>query len=189
MSGVVHGTLPQSRAHCIGGARGFTLVELMVTIAIVTILMLVAVPSFVQFRRNAQLSDAASNFIAAAGTAKSGALKTGRNALLVPNDATLGWRTGWFVFVDNNWDEQYDAADEVLLRHEALTADITVTTPGTTAFSDGALLFNGSGFPKTKGGLAGNGTLVMAIPGRSSSIVVNNAGRVRSCPTGPNCVP
>ena len=47
-----------------GGQVGFTLIELLVTIAIATLLMMVAVPSFVAFQRNAQLSDAVSNFIA-----------------------------------------------------------------------------------------------------------------------------
>lgn len=164
---------------------GFTLIELLVTFAIGVILMVVAVPSFVQFRINAQLSDAVSNLIMASGTAKSAALKTGRDTYIVVNDSTQGWKSGWFVFVDNDWNQQYNAGvDEVLLRHDALSSDITVTTPGTTAFSSGYLRFNSSGFPKLKSGGAGNGVVVMAVPNRSSSIVVDTAGRVRSCKTG-----
>jgi len=170
------------------GGCGFTLIELMVTIAIMVILMLVATPNLVQFKKNAELSDASSNFILATGTAKSAALKTGRDTYIMLNDSMLGWQSGWFVFIDNNWNQQYDPGiDDVLLRHDAISSTITITTPGTTAFSAGYLLFNGSGFPKTKSGAIGNGTLVMAIPtpnGRSSSIVVDTAGRVRSCKTG-----
>lgn len=167
---------------------GFTLIELMVTIAIGVTLMLVAAPNLIQFRKNAQLSDAVSNLILATGTAKSTALKTGRNTYIVRKVNALGWSSGWFVYVDNNWNSQYDAGtDDVILSHDAISSDITVTTPGTTAFSDGVLLFNGSGFPKTKDGSLGNGTLIMALPspnGRSSSIVIDTAGRVRSCVTG-----
>ncbi len=170
------------------GVSGFTLIELLVTIGIGVVLMLVAAPSLVQFRKNAQLSDAVSNFILATGTAKSAALKSGREAYVVRNDNTLGWQSGWFVFVDNDWDQQYTAGtDELVLKHDAISSDITITTPGTTALSAGYLLFSGSGFPKTKTGAVGNGTLVMALPdpnGRSSSIVVDTAGRVRSCKTG-----
>lgn len=173
---------------CPQRVSGFTLIELLVTIAIGVVLMLVAAPSLVQFRKNAQLSDAVSNFILATGTAKSAALKSGREAYVVRNDNTLGWQSGWFVFVDNNWDQQYTAGtDELVLKHDAISSDITITTPGTTALSAGYLLFSGSGFPKTKTGGVGNGTLVMALPdpnGRSSSIVVDTAGRVRSCKTG-----
>lgn len=173
--------------HC-PRVSGFTLIELMVTIAIGVLLMVVAAPNLIQFRKNAQLSDAVSNLILATGTAKSAALKTGRNTFVVSKVNALGWSSGWFVFVDNNWNNQYDAGtDDVLLSHDAISSDITVTTPGTTAFSDGVLLFNGSGFPKTKDGSLGNGTLIMALPspnGRSSSIVIDTAGRVRSCVTG-----
>ena len=169
-------------------AAGFTLIELLVTIGIGVVLMLVAVPNLVQFRKNAVLSEAVSNFILATGTAKSAALKSGREAYVMRNDNALGWQSGWFVFVDNNWDQQYTAGtDELVLRHEAVSPDITIAAPGTTALSAGYLLFNGSGFPKTKAGGIGNGTLVMALPdpnGRSSSIVIDTAGRVRSCKTG-----
>ncbi|MBC7621698.1 MAG: GspH/FimT family pseudopilin [Candidatus Saccharibacteria bacterium] len=167
---------------------GFTLIELMVTIAIGVTLMVVAAPSFIQFRKNAQLSDAVSNLILATGSAKSAALKTGRDTYVIVNSSGSGWQSGWFVFVDNNWNQVYDAGtDDVLFSHDAISSDITVSTPGTTSFSAGYVLFNGSGFPKTKAGAVGNGTLVMALPapnGRSSSIVIDTAGRVRSCTTG-----
>lgn len=164
---------------------GFTLIELLVTVAIGVTLMVVAAPSFVKIRANGQLADAVNSFIVSSGTAKSGALKTGKDVYLVANDTTLGWRSGWFVFVDNNWDEDYDAGtDEVLLRHEALAADIVVTTASTTTVGEGYLRFNGSGFPKTKTGGPGNGTVQMANPNRTSSIVIDTAGRVRSCNTG-----
>ena len=189
-------TTPPDETTLVGAAQpmrrrsrvlGFTLIELMVTVAIGTVLMLVAAPNLIQFRKNAQLSDAVSNLILATGTAKSAALKTGRDTYVVLNNSTLGWSSGWFVFVDNNWNQQYDAGtDDVLLSHDAISSDVTITTPGTTAFSAGYVLFNGSGFPKTKAGGVGNGTLVMALPppGRSSSIVIDTAGRVRSCTTG-----
>lgn len=183
--------------HAVRASRGFTLIELMVTLAIAVVLMLVAAPSLIQVRKNSQLSDAVNSFIVGAGTARSAALKTGRNCFIVPNGAT-GWQTGWFVFVDNNWNSQYDAGiDDVLLMRDAISAEISISTPGSTALSAGALIFNGTGFPKQLSGTPpvpsapGNGTLTMALPGangRSSSIVVDTAGRVRSCTTGsPGC--
>lgn len=183
----IHGR-EASRALCL---KGFTLIELLVTIAIGAVLMLVAAPSFEQIRKNANLSDAVSNFIVASGTAKSAALKTGRNAYIVANNATIGWTSGWYVYLDNNWNEQYnEGTDEILLRHDALSPDISVSTPGTTALSEGYLLFNGSGFPRAKTTSSGtpNGILVMSVSSRSSSVVVNTAGRVRSCKTNdPGC--
>ena len=170
--------------------RGFTLIELMVTLAILAVLMVVAAPSFVQIQRNSQLSDAVNSFVLATSSAKSAALKTGFNTLIVPNDALLGWKSGWSVFVDKNWDNIYDeSTDLIVLKREALLDQITVATPGTTALSDGLLAFNASGFPKTRTDTFGNGTLIMSITGRVSNIIVDTAGRVRSCKPSTGCLP
>lgn len=173
------GPLPSPRQ------TGFTLIELMVTVALGTALMMVAVPGFVQFQRNAQLSDAVSNFISAANTARANAMKQGLNTYLVPATGT-NWSSGWMVFADSNWNQVYnEGVDEVVLRHEALSTDITVTTPGASSFTSGYLMFNGSGYPRLKSGAFGGGTMVMANTSpRSSSIIVDPAGRVRSCTTG-----
>lgn len=167
---------------------GFTLIELMITIALAAVLMLVAVPSFVEFQRNAQLSDAVSNFISAANTTRANAMKQGLNTYLVPNNASTGWSSGWFVYADSNWNQAYDAGtDEVVLRHEALSADVTINTPGVSTLSgtDKYLLFNGSGYPREKTGGFGAARIVMSNTSpRSSSIIIDPAGRVRSCKTG-----
>jgi type IV fimbrial biogenesis protein FimT len=163
---------------------GFTLIELLITIAIATLLMLVAVPSFLQFQRNAQLSDAVSNFISAANTARANAMKQGLNTYLVP-DTGASWSSGWMVYADSNWNQAYNAGtDEVVLRHEALSADISLNIPTASSLADGYLLFNGSGYPRLKNGGFGGGTIVMSNTSRSSSIIIDPAGRVRSCKTG-----
>ena len=163
-------------------ARGFTLIELLVTIAISVILLTVAAPGFIDFRRNSALADAVSSFIVATSTAKASSLKTGRNSFLVPNDTAVGWRSGWFVYSDKNWNDQFDDTDEVVLTFEALSPDITLTLP-TGSFNDGYIMFTGNGFPRLKlGGLA-SGRLTMSVPSRSSSLIMDTAGRVRSCKT------
>lgn len=168
-----------------GRQVGFTLIELLVTIAIATLLMMVAVPSFVAFQRNAQLSDAVSNFIAAANAARANAMKQGLNTYMVPNNTGTGWSSGWMVYADANWNEAYDAAtEEVILRHEALSSDVTINT-STGSLADGYLMFNGSGYPRLKSGAFGGATIKMSnISPRSSSIIIDPAGRVRSCMTG-----
>lgn len=173
-----------------GGIRklaGFTLIELIITLAIGTTLMLVAVPGFLDFQRNARLSDAVSNFLSAANTAKSNAMKQGFNTYLIPADGGTNWNVGWLVFTDKNWNQTYDAStDEVVLRHDALGSDISVTTSAGTSLAAGYLLFNGSGYPRMKNGTIANQTIVLqnTLTLRSSSIIIDAAGRVRSCKTG-----
>ena len=185
MSRITRAECPRHRACHRGRTQGFTLIELLVTIAIGVMLMVVAVPGFIDFRRNTHLSDAVSNFILASGTAKSAALKSGKNAFIAVNDTGAGWNSGWYVFLDNNWNDTYDVdTDEVLLRHEALSTEVVATTPNTTTLTDGYVLFNGSGFPRSKTGSFGNGTLVMKVTGRTSYIYIDTSGRVRSCRAG-----
>lgn len=172
--------------------RGFTLIELLITIAIGVMLMVVAVPSFVSFRQNAALSDAVSNFKAATASAKAFALKTGRNSFVVPNDAVAGWSSGWYVYSDKLWNNAYDAGtDEVVLRHEALAPDITVSG-ASGSFTDGYIMFIGAGFPRLTGGGLASGQIIMSVPTRNSAIIMDTAGRVRSCKpdmtlTPPTC--
>lgn len=164
--------------------RGFTLIELMVTIAIGTLLMMVAVPSFVQFQRNAQLSETVSSFITAANTARANAMKQGLNTYLTPNTGT-SWSSGWMVYADSNWNQTYDAGtDEVVLRREAISTEVSITTPGASSLTSGYLLFNGSGYPRLKSGGFSQATIVINNTARSSSIIIDLAGRVRSCKTG-----
>ena len=164
-------------------SAGFTLIELLVTISIGTILMVVAVPSFVAFQRNAQLSDAVSNFIAAVNVARSNAMKQGIDSYLVPNNGT-DWKTGWNVYADTNWNQSYDAAgDPIVLGTEALASSVSIGTM-TGSITNGYVRFNGSGSPRLKNNGFGGGTLVMSNGTRSSSIIIDPIGRVRSCVTG-----
>jgi type IV fimbrial biogenesis protein FimT len=174
----------RTRAHA-RPAYGFTLIELIVTIAIAATLMVVAVPSFIEFQRNALLSDAVSNFVAAANTAKANAMKRGMNTYLVPNVTATGWRSGWLVYTDTNWNAGYDAGtDELVLTHEAIGAEVTIATPTASSLASGYLMFNGSGYPRLTSGGFGGGTIVMSNTNRSTSIIINSAGRIRSCKTG-----
>lgn len=149
--------------------------------------MMVAVPSFVQFQRNAQLSDAVSNFIAAANAARANAMKQGLDTYLVPTTG-INWNSGWMVYTDTNWNQAYDAnTDEVVLRHDAISADVTISTPTDSSIKSGYLRFNGSGYPRLKNNGFGGGTIVMSNTVRSSSIIVDPAGRIRSCKTDTSC--
>ena len=84
--------------------RGFTLIELMVTLALASVLMMIAAPSYISFARNSQLSDVVSNFVAGFNAARSNSMKLGLNTLMVPQDTSVGWGSGWMIFTDKNWD-------------------------------------------------------------------------------------
>lgn len=166
--------------------RGFTLIELLVTIAIGTLLMVVAVPSFVTFQRNAQLSDAVSNFMDAVNLARANSMNQGLDSYMVPNSGTA-WKTGWTVFADTNWNQSYDASgDPIVLSTESIASSISIGTV-TGSMADGYIRFNGSGYPRLKNNGFGGGTLAMTNGTRTSSIIIDPVGRVRSCGVSTAC--
>lgn len=89
-------------------ASGFTLIELIVTVAIVGILTVAAVPSFIDLMRNNRSAAQANEFLAALNLARSEAAKRGQNVSLCSSiDAATcrtsdptNWSDGWILFVD-----------------------------------------------------------------------------------------
>ena len=105
---------------------GFTLLELMVVIAIMATIAAIGTPLFLQYRSNAKLKGAAGNLRSDLELAKLSAIR--ENASVA---ATLTL-TGYTIFVDNgagananNW--IFDA-DEHRLRNIQLPPGITLTT-------------------------------------------------------------
>lgn len=88
-------------------SKGFTLIELMVTIAIVAILASLAAPSFNTLATAQALRSASSELHISLLQARSEALRTNRNVYVVPVSATdpattTDWAAGWTIFVDMN---------------------------------------------------------------------------------------
>jgi type IV fimbrial biogenesis protein FimT len=89
------------RARC--RACGFTLVELMVTIAIAAILLMIAVPSFTTMLENNRETSAANSLVNALTDARNNALRTGASVTICPTAnptdtiCAANWNTGWGV--------------------------------------------------------------------------------------------
>jgi type IV fimbrial biogenesis protein FimT len=91
-----------------GPAAGFTLIEMLVAIAIAAILLALAAPSFEDAAVGSKVSDIATKVAVAANNARSEAIK--RNGEVVvcmsadgENCTTTGsWEQGWIAFVDRN---------------------------------------------------------------------------------------
>ena len=99
--------------------RGYTLVEVVVTITILAILTSIALPSFISTVRNNRIIAQTNELITAFALAKSEASKRGARVSLCGSDGAVcsggtTWTNGWLVFSDINGDGSLDAGDELL---------------------------------------------------------------------------
>lgn len=82
-------------------SRGFTLIELMVTITVAAVLLTIALPSFVNTTLNSKLRATANNLSAAAMLARSEAIKRNSATQLCPSDddttCSGTWEDGWII--------------------------------------------------------------------------------------------
>ena len=163
-------------------ARGFTLVELMVTLSVMAILAAIAAPSFSEALLGTRLSSYANNLASTAFFARSEAIK--RNAIVTvcasSDGATCassgGWEQGWIVMCNTSGNNACDPAGSdvlVMRREQAAATGLRITE---TSGSLRVLAFQPSGIGTTSASL----TICRATPsvGSVKRIVdINASGR------------
>lgn len=114
---------------------GFTLVELMVTIAVVAIGAALAYPSFTNVIQSNRAATGANELIASLTLARSEALRhpSGVTVCTSADGASCGgsWTDGWMVWVDKDGNGSYSASDDVLRYTEGpKDLEVSVETAG-----------------------------------------------------------
>jgi type IV fimbrial biogenesis protein FimT len=115
------------------GNSGFTMIELMATVAIAGIIMTLAAPSFRTFILNSRLATQANTLVTALHTARSEAINRGvRLTVCKSSDGsscTTGgnWEAGWMVFTDPTNVGTYNSSSErIILVGAALEGNNTL---------------------------------------------------------------
>ncbi len=136
-------------------SKGFTLVELMVTIAIVAILLAVGLPSFQGSFRSNRVATANNELLASIALARTEAIRSTRGAGLCAANAagtacvdSTAWNNGWLVWTNNNTDQDFQAATDTLVRYVQPRQGIIFTVPVSAAATlNTRILFDSRGRP------------------------------------------
>ncbi len=136
--------------------RGFTLYELIITIAIFAIVMVIAIPDYTSTIQNNNIKSISNNLTISLLYARSEAMKRDVPvSVCATADNTYSacgsqWKLGWMVFVNpTSGSSLSNTATAPLIRTEEITdqnATIAVSP------SVNIITYNGSGFPNTSSG-------------------------------------
>ena len=166
--------------------KGFTLIELIITIAIAAIVMAIGVPAFQDMIRNNRIISQTNDVMSALSFSRSEAIKRGRPVVICKSSGGAGcatsgnWDQGWMIFVDTDNNAAVNSGEEILRVHDALTGGNTLEGNGNVATyisysSDGVTrLKNGGGFQ--------SGTLTFGLCNSSkqkNTILISDTGRAR----------
>lgn len=109
--------------------KGFTLIELMIAIAILGIIIGLAVPAMSDFAVRQRVSGQASEVMLALAFARSEAVKQNREIVVLPaTNNAAGWSTGWCVGPASGADEMSNCADTDSLRNFSASTGVSITS-------------------------------------------------------------
>ncbi|GGP40151.1 GspH/FimT family pseudopilin [Shewanella saliphila] len=167
---------------------GFTLVEVMVTVAVAAILLAVAAPSFNSLYEGIRARSAISTIESSFVFARSQAVSYGSRVSVCPMTSTScgsDWSQGFSVFIDNGvvgtMDTTNGIADTVLRKVDAFNSNDTIKSDLTRySFNPDGMVTNGnSGVFRYCPGAADSSS--------SEAISMNSSGRISKVTTTVTC--
>lgn len=163
----------------------FSMIELMIVLAIAAVLMALAVPNFKTTIDRQKITTASGDLYAAIGLTRAEAIRRGMRVDL--KAISSNWQNGWTISVTNG-----AGVAEKIYSHSALPTGVKVAPP---AFGDGvaddSVSYDGTGRARLKNdGLSVvNGVWTFTIddnPAFKRTIEINTVGRPHLCdPTNP----
>ena len=167
--------------------RGLSLLELLITVAVVVVLLFIGIPSFRELIRNNQITNTANTLVGALYLTRSEAIKRGQRVTLCKTNNAIACGTsadfsrGWIVFTDQNENAQVDGGETIIRVFDDLPTGLQVFGAG--LVSD-YVSYISDGTTKTTDGDFQFGTIVVCTNAQRACIEIGRTGRLS---TTENC--
>ena len=166
-------------------SKGFTLIEVIIVVAVIGIMTAIAIPSISSWLPNYRLKGATRDLYGAAMKAKGEAVKLNVNCAL-----TFGQGgNAYIVFVDSNSNCEFDVGENIISQlgqwPKQVFLDLSMYGGDGLSFVDNdngnpTISFRSSGIPTANAGALPNGRAVLKnTKGTIREVIINNAGSIR----------
>ncbi len=161
--------------------HGFSVIELLVVLAIAAILLGIGVPSFRILLQNQQMTTTVNELFAAINLTRSEAIQRGTRVDLVPADARE-WTSGWVVFIDQNDNQKPDDGEKIIFSHGPVSDSIAIES----RFFDSSvkyLAYGGTGRTRINANsrTPQSGNFLLTSDHATRRIIIGFLGRPRVC--------
>lgn len=160
---------------------GYTLVELMVVLAILVIILALGIPGFGELIQRQKISATTADLLSAIMLTRAEAIRRGQRVDLVPADGA-DWASGWRIYIDDNGNRRADADEIIIQVHDAVAPGIAIKSAMTDA-SRAYIAYAASGRTRTNANSQTPqfGHLSLTFGTQQRRIIVNFLGRARAC--------
>jgi len=160
-------------------SRAFTLIELIIVLAMITVVMSVGVPGIQHLAVNSRITSAVNSMVRHLPYARSEAIMRTQPVVLCPSlqgsdcDNSYHWESGFILFADNNRDRKRSEGERILRHFNPGSGQISILT----STGRKKLTYQASGMAP-----GSTATITICDPGspeNSKAIIVSNPGRPR----------